>query len=333
MKVFVTGGTGFIGARLTEKLIGDNHEVTLLARNPSMVPYSGSEKVTIVKGNLSDKEILKKGMKSCDWVFHMAAYAKPSYKDPSFVTGINIDGTVNVFEAALESGVRKVVFTSTGGTMSYSHDGMPVDEGTNKRPELHTLYEETKAEAEKIAVDYTAKGLDVVIVNPTRVYGPGRLSESNSVTRIIKLYMSGLWRINPGDGNSIGNYVYVDDVAEGHILAAMHGRGGERYILGGENHSFNRLFDIIGSAAGKKRILIRLPAGLMKAIVKGITFFSGLFRVSPPITRDFLDKYLRDWIMSSDKAVTELGYRITPLPEGVLKTIEWLKSVNDGKGK
>ena len=333
MKVFVTGGTGFIGARLTEKLIESDHEVTLLARNPSMVPYAGNEKVTILKGDLSDRDLLKKGMKSCDWVFHMAAYAKPSYKDPSVVTGINVDGTVNVFEAALESGVRKVVFTSTAGTMSYSHDGMPVDEETNKNPELHTLYEKTKAEAEKIAVDYTAKGLDVVIVTPTRVYGPGRLSESNSVTRIIKLYMSGLWRINPGDGSSTGNYVYVDDVAEGHILAARHGRGGERYILGGENHSFSRLFDTIGTAAGKKRILVKLPAGLMKAIVKIITFFSGIFRISPPITRDFLDKYLRDWIMSSDKAVRELGYRITPLSEGVSKTIEWLKTISDGKSK
>lgn len=333
MKVFVTGGTGFIGARLTEKLIESDHEVTLLARNPSMVPYAGNEKVTILKGDLSDRDLLIKGMKSCDWVFHMAAYAKPSYKDPSVVTGINVDGTVNVFEAALESGVRKVVFTSTAGTMSYSHDGMPVDEETNKNPELHTLYEKTKAEAEKIAVDYTAKGLDVVIVNPTRVYGPGRLSESNSVTRIIKLYMSGLWRINPGDGSSTGNYVYVDDVAEGHILAARHGRGGERYILGGENHSFSRLFDTIGTAAGKKRILVKLPAGLMKAIVKIITFFSGIFRISPPITRDFLDKYLRDWIMSSDKAVRELGYRITPLSEGVSKTIEWLKTISDGRSK
>ena len=333
MKVFVTGGTGFIGARLTEKLIESDHEVTLLARNPSMVPYAGNEKVTILKGDLSDRDLLIKGMKSCDWVFHMAAYAKPSYKDPSVVTGINVDGTVNVFEAALESGVRKVVFTSTAGTMSYSHDGMPVDEETNKNPELHTLYEKTKAEAEKIAVDYTAKGLDVVIVNPTRVYGPGRLSESNSVTRIIKLYMSGLWRINPGDGSSTGNYVYVDDVAEGHILAARHGRGAERYILGGENHSFSRLFDTIGTAAGKKRILVKLPAGLMKAIVKIITFFSGIFRISPPITRDFLDKYLRDWIMSSDKAVRELGYRITPLSEGVSKTIEWLKTISDGRSK
>lgn len=333
MKVFITGGTGFIGARLIEKLIEKDHEVIMLARNPSMSSFSGNSRVSIVKGDLSDRNLLKRSMKSCDWVFHMAAYAKPSGKDPSVINSVNIDGTVNVFEAALESGAGKVVFTSTGGTMSYSRDGNPVGEETNKNPELHTLYEKTKAEAEKIAVDYRSKGLEVVIVNPTRVYGPGKLSESNSVTRIIKLYMSGIWRINPGNGKSVGNYVYVDDVAEGHILAAMHGRGGERYILGGENHSFTSLFDTIGEVSGKKRILVRLPAGLMKAIVGTITCFSGALRVSPPITRDFLDKYLRDWIMTSEKAERELGYRITPLSEGVTLTIDWLKTMKDGKSK
>ena len=94
---------------------------------------------------------------------------------------------------------------------------------------------ETKAEAEKIALDYSKKGLDVVTVNPTRVYGPGKLTESNSMTKIVRLYISGLWRIIPGDGKSIGNYVFIDDVVEGHILAARFGRKGERYILGGEN--------------------------------------------------------------------------------------------------
>jgi len=333
MKVFITGGTGFIGARLTEKLIEKNHEVVMLARNPTMIPYSGNKNVTVIKGDLSDRMLLEKGMKSCDWVFHMAAYAKPSYKNPSVVTSVNIDGTINVFEAAVLSGVKKVVFTSTGGTMSYSSDGKPVGEDTNKNPVLHTLYEKTKAEAEKIAVGYLSRGLEVVIVNPTRVYGPGRLSESNSVTRIIKLYMSGMWRINPGDGRSTGNYVYVDDGAEGHILAAMKGRGGERYILGGENHSFNSLFDTIGEVSEKKRILVRLPAGLMKAIVGIITFFSSVFRVSPPITGDFLDKYLRDWIMTSEKAQRELGYKITSLSEGISLTIGWLKRNDDGKSR
>jgi nucleoside-diphosphate-sugar epimerase len=332
MKVFITGGTGFIGSGLTEKLISENHEVIILARNPSAVRFNAKDKVNIIKGDLSNKSALTEGMKDCDWVFHMAAWAKPSYKDPKIVTGINIDGTVNVFDAALESHVKKVVFTSTGGTMSFSHDGNPVDESTNPDPILHTLYEKTKAKAEKIAIDYSKKGLAVITVNPTRVYGPGMLTESNSMTKIIRLYISGLWRIIPGNGKSIGNYVFIDDVIEGHILAARFGRSGERYILGGENHSFRDLFDIIGETAGKKRIMVNLPAGLMKGIVKGFMFISKISGSPPAITIDWLDKYLNNWIMSSDKATKELGYKITPLSEGVFRTIQWLKTMNNGTG-
>jgi len=333
MRVFITGGTGFIGSGLTEKLISENHEITLLVRNPSASTFTGKDKVRIIKGDLSDKSVLIEGMKDCDWVFHLAAWAKPSYKDPKIVTGINIDGTVNVFDAAIESHVKKVVFTSTGGTMSYSHDGKPVDENTNPDPVLHTLYEKTKAEAEKIAVDYSKKGLDVITVNPTRVYGPGKLTESNSMTKIIRLYISGLWRIIPGDGKSIGNYVFIDDVVEGHILAARFGRSGERYILGGENHSFRSLFDTISKTSGKKRILVNLPEGLMKGIVKGFMFLSEISGSPPAITMDWIDKYLNNWIMSSSKASRELGYKITPLSEGVSRTIQWLKTKNDGKGR
>jgi farnesol dehydrogenase len=330
MRVFITGGTGFIGSRLTEKLISENYEVTLLARNPSATLFAGNDKVNIIKGDLSDKSALLEGMKDCDWVFHLAAWAKPSFKDPKIVTGINIDGTVNVFEAALENHVKKVVFTSTGGTMSYSHDGNPVDENTNPVPILHTLYEKTKAEAEKIAILYSKKGLAVITVNPTRVYGPGKLTESNSMTKIIRLYISGLWRIIPGNGKSIGNYVFIDDVIEGHILAALFGRSGERYILGGENHSFLSLFGIIGETSGKRRILVNLPAGLMKRIIKGFIFISKISGSPPAITMDWLDKYLNNWIMSSNKASKELGYKITPLSEGVSRTIQWLKTKKDG---
>jgi nucleoside-diphosphate-sugar epimerase len=331
MRVFITGGTGFIGSELTEKLISDNHEITLLVRNPSASRFSLNKKVRIIKGDLSDKSALYEGMKDCDWVFHMAAWAKPTFRDPKIVTAINIDGTVNVFDAALERQVKKVVFTSTGGTMSYSHDGNPVDENSNPDPVLHTLYEKTKAEAEKIAMDYSKKGLNVITVNPTRVYGPGKLTESNSMTKIIRLYISGLWRIIPGDGKSVGNYVFIDDVVEGHILAARFGRSGERYILGGENNSFRSLFDTIGDKAGKRRILVNLPAGLMKGIVKGFMFLSDISGSPPAITMDWVDKYLNNWIMSSSKASRELGYKITPLSEGVSRTIQWLKTKNDGK--
>jgi farnesol dehydrogenase len=153
------------------------------------------------------------------------------------------------------------------------------------------------------------------------------------MTKIIRLYISGLWRIIPGNGKSIGNYVFIDDVVEGHILAARFGRSGERYILGGENHSFLSLFDIIGETSGKRRILVNLPAGLMKRIIKGVIFMSKISGSPPAITMDWLDKYLNNWIMSSNKASMELGYKITPLYEGVSRKIQWLKTKKDGTGK
>ncbi len=326
MKVFITGGTGFIGERLTEKLISENHIITLLVRNPSLPDISLTNRVAFIKGDLSDKEVLKEGMKNCDWVFHMAAFTKPWAEDPSLIAKTNVTGTVNVLEAALECNVKKVVITSTGGTMGYSRDGNPVDESANPEPVYKTMYDRTKAEAEKLAIDFCKKGLEIVIVNPTRVYGPGKLTKSNSFTKIIKLYNSGLWRIIPGDGGIIGNYVFIDDVVEGHILAANSGRSGQRYILGGTNLSFRELFTVIGETAGKKRAMFCLSFNFMKGFIKMAMLFSKISGIPPVLTSDWLDKYMNNWIMSSEKAQKELGYKITPFRTGVSKTIQWIKS-------
>ena len=330
MKIFITGGTGFIGRRLTEKLAYQNHDIVLLLRDQSMAASFNGQKVEFVSGDLFDEEALNKGLEGCEWVFHMAAFTEPWSKDPSRAFRTNVTGTINVLEAAVRNNVKKVVFTSTGGTMSFSHDGKPVSELTNQDPEYHTLYEKTKAEAERAAIDYCKKGLHVVIVNPTRVYGPGKLSKSNSLTKIIRLYISGLWRIIPGNGESIGNYVFIDDVVEGHILAATLGRKGERYILGGENLTFRELFRITGEISGKKRKLFTLSLRLLKMIMRLITLLTKITEIPPVITREWLDKYLNDWIMSSEKAVSELGYKITPFREGVTETIKWLKLKQNG---
>ena len=326
MRIFITGGTGFIGSRLTERLVAEKHDLILLLRDPAKASTFYNEKVTFIKGDLFDTEALRKGMRGCEWVFHMAAFTKPWANDESLPFKTNVTGTINVIEAAIENNVKKIIIASTGGTLGYSIDGNTVSESNNPDPEYHTQYEKTKAEAEKIALKYCASGINIVIVNPTRVYGPGKLSKSNSLTKIIKLYISGFWRIMPGDGNSKGNYVFINDVVNGLILAAVSGRKGERYILGGENLTFREMFDKIGIASGSKRKIFSLNAGFLRIVIKFSALLTRVFRIPPIITREWLDKYLNDSIISSDKAVKELGYKITPFTEGVSETIRWLKS-------
>jgi nucleoside-diphosphate-sugar epimerase len=325
MKVFLTGGSGFIGNRLIERLLSEYHEVRLLLRDPKNIQKFQDKNIAIIKGDLLDEEVLMKGMEGCDWVFHLAAFTKPWSKDPNLSFKTNVTGTKNVLEAALKCGVKKIVITSTGGTMSFSHDCKPVNELTNLNPVFHTAYEATKAEAERIAADYCIKGLHVVIVNPTRVFGPGKLSTGNSLTKIIKWYIAGFWRIMPGNGEPIGNYVFIDDVVDGYLRAIRSGRKGERYILGGENLSFKELFTILGEAAGRKRRMFYLSKGSLQIIMKTSSLLTKTLGIPPLITRDWIDKYMKNWIMSSEKAINELGYKITPFRDGVVKTISWLK--------
>ncbi len=326
MKVFITGGTGFIGSKLTEKLVSENHNVVLLLRNPDKAGYLKDERVEFVEGDLQKRDALLNGMAGCDWVFHLAAFTKPWSGDPSLSFQTNVTGTVNVLEAAIKNRVDKVIFTSSAGTMSYSRDGKPVNEMTNPEPVYHTSYEKTKAEAEKVAIEYSRKGLHVVIVNPTRVFGPGRLTKSNSLTKVIKWYNSGFWRIIPGDGSCMGNYAYIEDIIEGHLLAAYSGRSGERYILGGENLSYNELFTLIAEAAEKNRKLFHISESLLIKITSLNSGITKIFGVPPLITREWFDKYMHNWIMSSGKAMEELGYKITPFLTGVSATLKWLNS-------
>lgn len=325
MKIFMTGATGFIGSHLAIKLAEENHEVTVLVRDPSKGEEFTGKGIRVLTGDVFNTEVLNSGMADCQWVFHLAAYTKPVAQDPELPYRTNVTGTLNVLEAAKAQSVQKVIITSTAGTIGYSRNNLPVDEETNNDPVYHTEYERTKAISEKAAREYCSEKMDVIIVNPTRVYGPGKLTISNSLTRIIKLYGSGLWRIIPGDGNAIANYVFIDDVVAGHILAATHGRSGERYLLGGENLSYIQFFGILGEVYCLKRKLLILKESSLKRIVAIAAIYSRIIGKPAVITNEWIDKYLRNWIVSSNKAQSLLGYKITPFEEGARKTLLWLK--------
>jgi len=324
MNILITGATGFIGTTLTQKLAEDGHNVHALYRSKEKAKIIEHRNVRLFKGDITDYKSVECAVRSCEAVFHMAAYARVWAKDSATFNRINVQGTVNVLDAAQKEGVKKIVFTSTAGVLGPSVNGI-VTESTQRKISYFNEYEIAKAQAEEKISEYIRKGLEIVVVNPTRVYGPGILSESNGITKMIKLYSKGKFRWIPGNGESIGNYVYVDDVVEGHVLALEKGKSGERYILGGHNISFNRFFEQLSSATGQNRRMIKLPLLLMLGIAYLLSLRAKAFGIPPLITPPWVKRYLHNWDVSSEKAIKELGYQITSLDKGLKKTLDWLK--------
>jgi nucleoside-diphosphate-sugar epimerase len=326
MKIFVTGATGFIGSALIRTLADSGHSVHALFRSRSKTQAIRKRNVHLFKGDILDLKSIERAMRECDCVFHTAAMTKIWTKKPNKYHDINVIGTKNILETALHLGVKKVVITSTAGVFGPSLDGC-VHENTVKKTECFTEYEKTKTQADSLALSYIEKGLHTVMVCPTRVYGPGLIKESNSTTRMIQLYIKGRWRIIPGSGKNIGNYVYIDDVVKGHMLAMEKGLAGEKYILGGENISYSGFFKTLKKVSQKDSALFKLPLSIMLFLSFLMKCLAEWFNIYPLITPKMVKKLTCDWVVSSDKAVRELGYSPLSLEKGIKKTVDWLNSL------
>ena len=323
MKVFVSGATGFIGVQLVKRLVKEGHEVHALIRSDSKADLIRHPGVKLCKGDILDNESLDYAMAGCEQGYHIAAFAGVWAKDPELVFRLNVDGAINVIEAAGRQGVRRVVLTSTAGILGPSankavHESSPAPES------FFTDYEASKFQLEKQLLGRTDTDPEVVVVNPTRVFGPGYLSESNGITKMIKQYVEGKWRLIPGKGKSSGNYVYVEDVVTGHLLAMLKGKPGERYVLGGENISYLQLFDFVREASGVRKKLFKIPLWIMLAAAGVMTLISKISGRPPLIVPRLVRKFNHNWIVSSEKAIRELGYQPINARTGIQLTVQWI---------
>ena len=325
MNIFLTGASGFIGSQMAFTLAEQGHTVHALVRSIARAEKEVNHKsVKFFEGSLDDLDVVTKAVSGCEQAYLLAAFAQVWDKDIDTFYKINVRDNLRLIRKAFELGVKKIVVTSTAGVFGPSQDDLPVTEDSVKWTSLTTDYERSKAQAEiEIKKLVQTENLDIVIVNPTRVYGPGKLTKSNSVTRMINEFNQEKWHVYPGDGNATGNYVFVKDVIEGHILAMQKGKAGENYILAGENASYKELFKKVTQVSGNKTWLVGVPIFIMMLLSKVQMALISITGKGPLLSPGFVKKYNFNWVNSSEKAERELGYKPTSLIDGIKEVISW----------
>lgn len=321
MTVFVTGGTGFIGRALIAALVARGDAVRALARRPEALA-AVAPSASPVAGDLSDPDALARAMDGCRQVYHVAAAVRAWLPDPAEYDRVNVVGTRNVLEAARRAGVERIVHTSTVMALGPS-DGSVLDE-TAAEPVRHlSHYARTKAAAERVVAEFVGRGLDVVIVSPSLVFGRAAGARRVSFNRFMHDFLRGRPIVIPGDGSQRLNAVYLDDVVTGHLQAMAVGQPGQRYILGGENASVRQLAALVNQISGSSRRLVHVPFGLAKAAGLLDATRARLTGGTPLLTWDSVEIYRHSWAYRSDKAMRELGYRPRSLRAGIALTFAW----------
>ncbi|MEN6466808.1 MAG: hopanoid-associated sugar epimerase [Syntrophaceae bacterium] len=323
MKTLVTGATGFIGSAVSRKLVSAGHDVRALVRAGSNRKNLTGLPVEIVEGDLRDSRSLEKAVRGCVAVFHVAADYRLWAPRPGDFYETNVTGTRNLVTAAAGERVERIVYTSSVAVLGLNTDGSPADEETPvSLSDMIGHYKRSKflaeAEVRRLAQE---PGMPVVIVNPSTPVGPGDIKPTPT-GRIIVDAASGRM---PAYVDTGLNFVHVDDVAEGHLLAMERGRPGERYILGGANMSLKEALAEIASLAGRRPPRIRLPHGLVLAFAAASEGWSLISRCEPRVCMTGARLSCRKMYFSAEKARRELGYGTRPVTEGFRDAISWFR--------
>jgi farnesol dehydrogenase len=323
VRVLLTGGTGFLGKNVARALAARGHEVRALAR-PGSNLVGLPPRTEVARGDVTDAGSLRRAAEGCDAVLHMAALVKMWVPDRSRFEAVNLGGLRNALAAASGAGARLVYtssFIAIGPTGSEPADEGRIHPGTSFRND----YERTKALADAVAREAAASGQDVVMLYPGVVYGPGDLTDGNLVVKMIADHMGGRFPGIVGPGDRSWSYAFVEDVAEGHALALEKGRKGERYFLCGENVAMTGLFETLRDVAGVAPPTRHIPYAVASALGFALYAWAELTGRDPLLTHEVVNVFREHWAYSSAKAERELGYRPTPLREGLRRTVEWLR--------
>lgn len=321
MRVFVTGGTGFIGGEVVRQLRARGDEVVCLARNPEKGKAVAALGCEVVAGDLGDTAAIRAGMDGCDAVIHAAAMYEvgiPVSQRPA-MREANVAGTEHVLRAALDAEVPRVVYVSTVGVFGNTHRKVVDESYEHPGGEFTSYYEETKLEAHQIAKRMIAeRGLPCVIVQPGGVYGPG---DTSSIAALLDQFLSGRMPLLPFPELGIC-LSHVGDVAAGILLALDSGRAGEAYVLSGPVTTVREAIGTVAAISGRRAPKRSIPVPLLKALTP-LGPLVGKLMGQPPNLRELISSAdgVTFWA-SHEKASRELGYAPRGLEEGLRQTLE-----------
>jgi len=303
----LTGATGFIGRHVLDRLLERGGRVRVFVRHPELLPPTSLARVDVLRGDIRDSAALERAVRGASTVLHLAACARPWCRHPEEFDQVNLHAVGNLVAAAQRHGVRRFVHVSTVLTL-LPHSTRPL-----------TAYERTKLAGERLAEQCEV----ATIVHPGRVYGPGPLNDANGATRVIAAYLAGHFPFRLADHDVLANYVHVDDVAAGIVLAATRGQAGAHYALGGENVSLRELLARVASLSGVHHRVLPIRPGLALAGA-AVAEAWGRLGGSVPISRGWVRLFLEDQRLTD--CASPPGYTPRPLDVGLAETIAWLRA-------
>ncbi len=321
MAELVTGATGFTGGHLARTLAARGYQVRALVRDRRAAIDLERAGIELVEGDLRDRAALDRAVAGIDRVYHIAAMYRQAGLPADAYRAVNALAVRDVVEAAARAGVTRVVHCSTVGVHG-DVEHPPANEDAPLRP--GDVYQETKLEGERLAREASARlGIEVVIVRPTGIYGPGD-------RRLLKMFRGVARRRFPilGSGNIYYHLTYIDDLVEGFRLCAEHpAAAGRTYILaGGEVTTLNELVGMVAEIAGVPRPALHLPVWPFWIAGAACEAICAPFGVEPPLYRRRVDFYTKSRAFDISRARAEIGYdpRVG-LREGIARTLQWYR--------
>ncbi|MEM8543437.1 MAG: hopanoid-associated sugar epimerase [Cyanobacteria bacterium P01_H01_bin.119] len=321
MEIFVTGGTGFVGANVIRLLLEQGHRVRALVRLGSRLDNLRGLDLTLIKGDLMDSDLWR-SMAGCQALFHIAAHYSLWQRDRDALYRSNVLGTRNCLAAAKRAGISRTVYTSSVAAIGTRPDGAPVDETHQSPPEkLIGHYKKSKYWAEQEAIQAAKAGQSVVIVNPTSPIGPWDIKPTPTGDIILRFLRQQM----PFYMDTGLNFIDVRDVAWGHLLALEKGTSGDRYILGHQNLSLKALLDNLATLTQLAAPAQSIPAWIpLTTAWIDETLLSRLGK-SPSVPLDGVRMAQKKMYFKSTKAVQELGLPQTPIEDALNQAIAWFR--------